>query len=135
MGTPAKTNRRTTLKWGTCLVLAFIATPTAGWAGITNVDCNKGQTIGQALTKADPGDTIRVTGTCHEQVTITTDRLTLDGQGTAILDGGGGASGDDLSGLLTIDGAREVVVTGFTIQNGPGNGILALHADRKSTRL
>lgn len=128
MRTPANKNRHTTLKWGTCLVLTFIATPTAAWAGITNVDCNKGQRIGQALTKADPGDTIRVTGTCREQVTITTDRLTLDGQGTAILDGGGGASGDDLSGLLTIDGAREVVVTGFTIQNGPGNGILALHA-------
>jgi hypothetical protein len=91
------------------------------------VDCNKGETISEALTKADPGDTIRVTGTCRKQVTITTDRLTLDGQGTAILDGGGGASGD-LSGLLTIDGARGVMVTGFTIQNGPSGGILGLHA-------
>jgi hypothetical protein len=127
MGTPAKRNRHTAIKLGTCLVLTFIATPTASWAGIRNVDCNKGETIGEALTKAEPGDTIRVTGTCRKQVTITKDRLTLDGQGTAILDGGGGASGD-LSGLLTIDGARGVMVTGFTIQNGPSDGILAVQA-------
>src|SRR5262245_65893945 len=101
-----------------CLVLTLILTPTASWAGIRNVDCNKGQTIGKALTKADPGDTIRVTGTCREQVTITTDRLTLDGQGTAILDGGDGASGDDLSGLLTIDGARGGEVTGCNNNQG-----------------
>src|SRR5262245_30341731 len=95
-----------------CLVLTLILTPTASWAGIRNVECNKGETIGEELTKADTGDKIRVTGTCRKHVTITTDRLTLDGQGTAILDGGGGASGD-LSGLLTIfffqaeDGIRD----------------------------
>src|SRR5262245_45116216 len=127
MGTPAKRNRHTTIELGMCLVLTLILTPTASWAGIRNEDCNKGETIGEALTKADPGDTIRVTGTCRKQVTITTDRLTLDGQGTAILDGGGGASGD-LSGLLTIDGARGVIVSGFTIQNGRSDGILGLHA-------
>jgi len=29
-----------------------------------------------------------VTGTYHEVVALTTDRVTLDGEGTAILDGG-----------------------------------------------
>ena len=46
---------------------------------IIHVNCNAGKTLKKALGKADPGDTIRVTGTCHEQVTITTDRITLDG--------------------------------------------------------
>ena len=41
---------------------------------------------------------------------------------------GGGGVPAELTGLVTIDGARGVTVTGFTIQNGPGDGILALHA-------
>jgi hypothetical protein len=41
---------------------------------IIHVNCDDGKTIKQALHKADPGETIRVTGTCTERVTITTDR-------------------------------------------------------------
>jgi hypothetical protein len=55
-----------------------------------------------------------------ERLTITTDRLTLDGQGSAVLDGGGAGSlglGDVL-GVLTVDGARHVTISGFTVQNG-----------------
>ena len=43
-----------------------------------------------ALTNANPGDTLKVNGTCAELVTIFKDGLILDGQGTAIIDGGGG---------------------------------------------
>ena len=66
---------------------------------------------------------MKVTGTCHERVTITTDRLTLDGGGSAVLDGGGGSPAE-FEGVVTIDGAHGVTLTGFTIQNGPGEGIL-----------
>ena len=55
------------------------------------VDCGAGQTIGRALKHAQPGDSIVVTGTCHERVVITTDRITLAGRGTAVMDGGGGS--------------------------------------------
>jgi hypothetical protein len=37
------------------------------------------------LQTAQPGDTIHVHGTCAETVTITTDRVTLDGGGKTIL--------------------------------------------------
>ena len=87
------------------------------------VDCGAGQTIGRALKHAQPGDSIVVTGTCHERVVITTDRITLEGRGAAVMDGGGG-SPTEFSGVITIDGARGVVVAGLTIQNGPGEGIL-----------
>jgi hypothetical protein len=145
MSIPRKTNWRITGKiLGRFVVLAVIAVPgsartvpicgaaekvdgKAEKTGLINVDCSKGETIAHALTKADLGDTIRVVGVCRERVTITTDRLTLDGQGSAILDGGGGTP-SELSGVVTIDGARGVTVTGFTIQNGPGDGILGLHA-------
>ena len=68
--------------------------------------CDKGQTLTEALRKAKPGDTLQVTGTCHERVTITTDRLTLDGGGSAVLDGGGGGPTEFFEGVVTIDGAR-----------------------------
>jgi hypothetical protein len=61
-------------------------------AVVKEVKCDKGQMLTEALRKAKPGDTLQVTGTCHERMTITTDRLTLDGGGSAVLDGGGGDS-------------------------------------------
>jgi hypothetical protein len=59
-------------------------------------------------------------------VTITTDRITLDGQGSAVLNGAGGGPAE-FNGVVTIDGARGVTLTGLTIQNGAGEGILGLH--------
>ena len=104
--------------------------PSVGVAGadsaVKKVKCDKGQTLTEALKKAKPGDTLQVTGTCQERVTITTDRLTLDGGGSAVLDGGGGGP-TEFEGVVTIDGAQGVTLTGFTIQNGPGEGILGVH--------
>jgi parallel beta helix pectate lyase-like protein len=95
-------------------------------SAVKKVECDKGQTLTEALRKAKPGDTLQVTGTCQERVTITTDRLTLDGGGSAVLDGGGG-SPTEFDGVVTIDGVQGVTLTGFTIQNGPGEGILGQH--------
>jgi hypothetical protein len=64
-------------------------------------------------------------GTCHERVTITTDRLTLDGGGSAVLDGGSGSTAF-FEGVVTIDGVQGATLMGFTIQNSPGQGILGV---------
>ncbi|MGH7703975.1 MAG: right-handed parallel beta-helix repeat-containing protein, partial [Gemmatimonadales bacterium] len=90
-------------------------------AGATNlkVNCDKAGTLAKALEKAKPGMTIQITGTCHEAVTITTDRLTLDGGGTAILDGGGQQA------VVTIQDARAVTLQGLTIRNGNPHGVFA----------
>ena len=58
--------------------------------GGKRVHCERGQTLGKALERARPGDTFLVSGTCRERVTITTDQITLDGQESAVPDGGGG---------------------------------------------
>jgi nitrous oxidase accessory protein NosD len=94
-------------------------------AKIIEVNCGASETILKTLQKAEPGDTIRVAGTCNERVVITTDRLTLDGQGRAILNGGGGAP-TELDGVVTIDGAKGVTLQGLTTQNGPGEAILGI---------
>jgi hypothetical protein len=79
--------------------------------------------LAAALNTANNGDTIKISGTCSELVTISKDGLTLDGQGTAILDGGGGftvpAAVGFSEGVITINGARGVVIKGLTVQNGP----------------
>jgi hypothetical protein len=97
------------------------------------VNCDRGENIAKVLAKAEPGDTIRVTGTCVERVSIKTDRITLDGQGAATLDGGGGPAAE-FDGVVTIDGASGVTIQGFTVQNGPGEGILGTHGAAFSVR-
>ena len=112
------------------LVLWSYQEPSVGVAGadsaVKKVQCDKGQTLTDALKKAKPGDTLQVTGTCQERVTITTDRLTLDGGGSAVLDGGG-VGPTESEGVVTIDGADGVTLTGLTIQKGAGEGILGHH--------
>jgi hypothetical protein len=108
------------------LVLAGAITASPALADkIHKVDCDKGQTIRDALNHADPGDTIRVTGVCTERVVIKTDRVTLDGQGTAVLSGKAGGP-LDFNAVLTVDGARGVSIVGLTVQNSPAEGMLGL---------
>jgi hypothetical protein len=45
------------------------------------INCDHGGRLAVAVRNAVPGDTIRFSGTCKEQVSITTDRSTLDGRG------------------------------------------------------
>jgi Right handed beta helix region len=115
--------------------MAFVAASPGGDAAsnMKVVNCDRGENIAEVLAKAEPGDTIRVTGTCVERVSIKTDRITLDGQGAATLDGGGGPT-SEFDGVLTIDGASGVTIQGFTVQNGPGEGILGTHGAAFSVR-
>ncbi len=67
-------------------------------------------------------------------VTITTDRLTIDGQGSAIIDGGGGFPiQPTLAGVITIDGASGVHLTGLTVQNGPDGVLIVRGASARLT--
>jgi hypothetical protein len=95
--------------------LVMLTTQSALRAQPLQVDCNAGGTLTQALQTALPGETILVTGTCQGFVTLATDRIAVDGQGTAVIQDGG----------FILDGARGVTLTGFTIQNSPANGVLA----------
>jgi len=87
------------------------------------VNCSAGPGLAEVLNRAHSGDTIRITGNCAERLMITTDRITLDGQGSAVIDGGG-PDGGSFAGVIAIDGARGVTISGLTVQHGP-NGIVS----------
>ena len=108
---------------GMLMVIVAMASPALG--GVHHVNCDvPGQTITKALKRAQPGDTIHVQGTCEETVTMTTDRVTLDGGGEAILQGpGGGQPGNVSHGLLNIVGVQGVEIRGFTVHNSAADGI------------
>lgn len=110
--------------FATASVAIFAASQTvSGEPTVKEVNCNAGKRIMDVLGKAEPGDTINIAGTCNERLVIATDRITLNGQGLATLDGGGGAGGS-FAGVIAIHGARGIVIQGLTVQNGP-NGIAA----------
>lgn len=81
------------------------------------VDCEAGETIANAMSQAHPGSTIRIIGTCEEAVVVTQDGITLDGGGTAVIDG----MNDDTVAIL-IRGQQDITIKGLTVQNGL-NGI------------
>jgi parallel beta-helix repeat protein len=90
------------------------ATVPQGWA---LVDCGKEDAgaLQRAIDRARPGDTILVSGTCHENLTVHAgkDQITLDGGGTAIIDGP-----DATLNTISARGVRDIRVTGFTITGG-----------------
>jgi hypothetical protein len=123
-----------TVRYGLCATLAAIVLGgTATAAPEKHVNCDGGQSLAMALSHAHPGDIFRVTGTCQEQLSVTTDRVTIDGQGLAVLDGGSGPP-LEFSAVLTIDGVQGVVVTGLTVQHGRGEGILGIRGSAFTLR-
>ena len=90
-----------------------------GGQGPPQVDCDAGESIQAALDQAKNGDTINVSGTCNERVTIILDNLTLVGDGTAIIDGTGVGGGLP---LLLVH-ASNITIRDITVQDSPGHGI------------
>ncbi len=80
------------------------------------INCNSpNQSLQGALDQASDGDTITVIGgsTCFENIVMKVDHVTLDGKGTATIDG----SGDPASATVLVLGT-DVTITGFTITGG-----------------
>src|SRR4051794_33977297 len=63
---------------GTVVVLLVLAAPAGAWTR----DVHPGESIQAAIDAAHPGDTIRVAaGVYNENLTVTTDGITLRGEG------------------------------------------------------
>ena len=95
--------------------------PVGGNAATITVNCDAGEKIQAKLDSAKPGDTLLVTGTCNENVRIEVEvqRITLDGQGRATINGADVSAGRD---TLYVNG-RGIIIKGFTITGGGQDGL------------
>jgi hypothetical protein len=80
---------------------------------VHTVNCNRDQTIANALKRADPGDTIRVTGTCVERIVIG------DGSTAELTDV---TVKRNLAGLDIFTGSAAVLRGTIVLQNNTANG-------------
>ena len=92
--------------------------PSWGVAETKSVDCNAGGKIGGALATLKPGDTLQVSGTCREDLELNGetgqfDGITLDGQGTATIEGP--ARNRDILRLVAV---RGVTIQGLRFTGG-----------------
>lgn len=118
-----KTNLKTKLLSALAIVpLCFVIASGAN-ARTVSLDCAAlpgGLTLQDVMDLAMPGDTLNLTGTCNERITITTDNVTIDGGGVAVIDGTGLV--DNSRALVRVHGSN-VRLIGLAVQNSPEMGI------------
>ena len=73
------------LALGLASVPCLAKAPQAKGRTIT-VNCDN-KSLQGAVDRAHQGDTINVSGTCDERITVRTDKITIDGGGSAVIDG------------------------------------------------
>jgi hypothetical protein len=134
------------------LTLAALVAMLLVWASAARADrttvVRPGESIQAAVDAADPGDTIVVFGTHRENVAIQTDRLRLRGVGAVILPPAVPTPhacfdptqvGEAVHGVCVLGDVdfntgeisryvEQVTVSGFTVRNFAGSGLLAVAA-------
>jgi copper-binding protein NosD len=114
-----KTSRLIAVTGYLAFTMALSLYPTEARSQGLLVNCDSGGTIRGALGSLKPGDTLTVSGTCNESVSIEAEvsRITLDGRGTATVQ----SPGPSLN-VIAIRG-REITIKGFMLRGG-NNGIV-----------
>jgi hypothetical protein len=111
--------------WCAVAALGSIASTAEAQGGRTRVvGCNRGHSLADAVAKSRPGDVVEVRGVCSEPIEITTDGITIEGYGKSVLRGTGEGPPAELAALITVTGARNVVISGMRLHSGNGGGIL-----------
>jgi parallel beta-helix repeat protein len=115
------TNTTLLIRTGTAALIAGLCLSSANAATIS-VDCDAGNTIMGALASVKPGDTILVSGTCKEQVSIASEfvRITLDGQKKTTIQYPDGAAA---SPHAFFNRGKDITIKGFTVTGGRQDGI------------
>lgn len=100
----------------------------------TSISCGSPGALQAAIDAAAPGATLLVSGTCNENVVIGEDKsdITLDGQGSAIVDGGPAATAT--SATIQVRG-RGIVIKGFTTPGAITGGRHGVQVLRGGTAL
>jgi parallel beta-helix repeat protein len=73
--------------YASLLTFGFLGTVSPSEGKVLKVACSAKKTLNAFIPRLNPGDTVVVTGTCHENVVIPSEisEITIDGQGTAII--------------------------------------------------
>jgi hypothetical protein len=114
------------LRIANCLAALAIAAPALADDSIT-VDCNRGKTVGEVLAdkaRKDKPLVLRIQGTCVADIIIGRDDVTLEGDG----------AGAAISGSVTIDSGRRVLVANLTITNAAGDGVTVANGGAATIR-
>ncbi len=112
-------------QWILTAAMAAVLIPLDAEANVRNVNCDDGMSLAKATRNAVPGTTLRVSGTCREQVTIKSSRIKLVGVNGAAIDGSHLAGADfEFNPLVHIIDATGVTLRGLSIVNGPAEGVL-----------
>src|SRR5438067_801299 len=100
------------------VLLSLSASVGRAQSGTHTLTCGPEKTIGQAIKTLKPGDTLLVSGTCNENLAIgqEVERIILDGQGTATV------NGDSNANAITVTG-RGITIRGFVITGGSPEAI------------
>jgi hypothetical protein len=102
------------------IMLALLAVPLAqAKKNVQVVDCARGASLAKAVMNADEDTTLSVFGTCSGAVSVTTNGITIDGNGSAVVT----ASNAD---VITVNGAQRVALNRITITGGL-NGIVSVN--------
>ena len=99
------------------LLAALSFSALSAHAATVAVDCDAGQTIMGALGSVKPGDTVLVSGTCKEQVSVAPEiaRITLDGQKKTTVHHPGGPAASPHAVYIR---GKEITIKGFTVTGG-----------------
>jgi hypothetical protein len=89
---------------------------------VHRVRCAGGKTIVNALRVASPGDTIRLDGLCRESFVVSTDHITIEGDGHATIQGAGGSPDPNIV-QVKVSGAQGVILRNLTVQDSAGVAI------------
>ena len=89
-------------------------------AATVTVDCDAGSTVAGALNSLKPGDTLLVSGTCKEQVTVSAEiqRITLDGQKKSTIQFTGSTETPGSVAHAVYIRGKEITIKGFTVTGG-----------------
>lgn len=83
---------------------------------VIRVDCNKGQSINEALAKDEPNLVIEISGVCAESVTITRDNVALRGVATGATIDGATLPSPKSPGIAVL-GATNVTLENLVVQH------------------
>jgi hypothetical protein len=118
-----KTNLKTALLSALPILPLCFVLASGAEARTFNLDCAAlpwGLSLQELLDRGLPGDTLNLTGTCNERITINVDNITINGGGVAVIDGTGLV--DNSRALVRVHGS-DVKLFGLTVENSPDTGI------------